>query len=527
MDASTISLCMIVRDEEDNLGHCLESVCGFVNEIIIVDTGSRDATPAIAGHYGARICHFPWQDDFSGARNESLKQAIGEWVLILDADEVLPPETAHALSHLASCRDVEAWTFAIVSPGPSNEAGQRIRHPGLRMFKNREAYFFEGRVHEQIRPSILRANPTAAIRHADAEIMHNGYRQPSGQRREKTLRNISILQQALSESPDDPFLSYNLGLSLYALGDLENSRRHYEAARQHLGPGDLFTAAFFRNYAICLGDLGDFEQALSLIDEGLAYFPDYPDLYFIKGELFFDLHLMTQAKDSFLKCLRFRTSPEYVTTEGVTGYLALQNLAEVSARQQDLDGAVAYLEQALRIRPADALFAQLYSLMRQKGLTEGEVATYLENGFHLDRPVIARLLLDEKKAAYGREDLQHLEKALHGGSATAGVYYLLGTACANLDRHEQAFVHFAQAGLQEPGNELYAACALEQLASQCLLQISRMIDLENGPVELRKEIFKLTSLRRKAQRLKQDLLESGAGSRKPEGEADSDAASGV
>jgi hypothetical protein len=165
--------------------------------------------------------------------------------------------------------------------------------------------------------------------------------------------------------------------------------------------------------------------------------------------------------------------------------------------------------------------------MRQKGLTEGEVATYLENGFHLDRPVIARLLLDEKKAAYGREDLQHLEKALHGGSATAGVYYLLGTACANLDRHEQAFVHFAQAGLQEPGNELYAACALEQLASQCLLQISRMIDLENGPVELRKEIFKLTSLRRKAQRLKQDLLESGAGSRKPEGEADSDAASGV
>ena len=91
MDVSTISLCMIVRDEEANLARCLESACGFVNEIIVVDTGSRDATPTIAKRYGARICHLPWQEDFSQARNESLKQAIGEWVLVLDADEELPP----------------------------------------------------------------------------------------------------------------------------------------------------------------------------------------------------------------------------------------------------------------------------------------------------------------------------------------------------------------------------------------------------------------------------------------------------
>jgi glycosyltransferase involved in cell wall biosynthesis len=499
---------MIVRDEEDNLARCLESVCGFVNEIIVVDTGSRDATPAIAKRYGARICHIPWQEDFSQARNESLKQAIGEWVLVLDADEELPQETAHSLRRLASCRDVEAWTFSIISPCPSKEAGQRIRHPGLRMFKSREAYCFEGRIHEQIRPSILRANPTAAIRHADVEIVHYGYRQHAGQRREKTLRNISILKQALAERPGDPFLDYNLGLSFYALGDLENSRHHYEAVRPHLDPEDLFTAAFFRNYAICLGDLGDFEQALNLINDGLACFPDYPDLYFIKGELLFDLNLIAQAKDSFLKCLRFHTRPEYVTTEGVTGHLALQNLAEVCARQQDLDEAVSYLEQALRIRPTYELFAQLYSLMRQKGFDEGELATYLENSFHLDHREIARLLLDIQEAGYNRADIQQLEDALHSGIATAGVYYLLGTACANLGRPGQAFVYFAQAGLQEPGNELYAACALEQLASQCLLHITRMLDLENGPVELRKEMFRLTSLKHKAQRLKQDLLES-------------------
>ena len=393
----TISLCMIVRDESENLERCLQSVHGFVDEIIVVDTGSRDATPDIAGRYGAALCHFPWQDDFSQARNESLKHAIGEWVLVLDADEELPPETAQNLRRLASSSDIEAWTFTIISPCSSSRAGQQVKHPGLRMFKNREAYFFEGKIHEQIQPSILRANPGAAILHADAAIMHYGYRQDTNQRREKTLRNISILKQVLAERPADPFQNYNLGLSYYVLGDLENSRRHYEAARQLLDFRDGFAAAFFRNYSICLGDLGDYEQALNLANEGLACFPDYPDLYFIKGQLCWDLNLMAQARANFLKCLRFRqTLPEYITTEGVTGHLALQNLAEVCAREENFDEAVTYLEQVLRIRPTSELFAQLCLLLQQKGLDGGRVAAYLEDSFHLDRSTIARLLFDMK-----------------------------------------------------------------------------------------------------------------------------------
>lgn len=716
----TISLCMIVRDESDNLARCLQSVRGFVEEIIVVDTGSRDATPAIAGHYGATLYHFPWQDDFSQARNESLKHAIGEWVLILDADEELPPETAQNLRHLASCSDVEAWIFTIISPCSSIRAGQQVKHPGLRMFKNREAYFFEGKIHEQIRPSILRANPGAAILHANAAITHYGYRQDANQRREKTLRNISILKQVLLEKPADPFQNYNLGLSYYVLGDLESSHRHYEVARPLIDPSDGFAAAFFRNYSICLGDLGDYEQALNLADEGLACFPDYPDLYFIKGQLYWDLNLIALARTNFLKCLRFRqTLPEYITTEGVTGHLALQNLAEVCAREENFDEAVTYLEQVLRIRPTYELFGQLCSLLQQKGLDGSEITAHLDV-FHLDSLTIARLLFDMKEfqvclsylckqrstssdlhagatdgpgarrvppgrgrgsaphtsdadslpggerpgdvplcnehellfkakcllhlgryaeavklilpcyqwsprttdlleqhclalwlqnprqdaealiaafgypddpvviacreinsllfncsadapdrtaagcdaqtvagpgpavveqilhlaleallsgdddlslvaslagcasrdkgdarfalgrhalsAGYSREALQQLEGVLHSGRPTADTYYLLGTSCANLNNHDQAFLYFTQAGTQESGNELYAACALEQLASQCLLYITRMLALEEGRTELRHELFKLTSLRQKMQRLKQNLL---------------------
>ncbi|MDR0498368.1 MAG: glycosyltransferase family 2 protein, partial [Holophagales bacterium] len=86
-----ISLAMIVKDEEAVLAHCLKSVEGLVDEIIIVDTGSRDKTLDIAQAFGAQVHHFKWCDDFAAARNESLKYCVNPWILILDADEAIDP----------------------------------------------------------------------------------------------------------------------------------------------------------------------------------------------------------------------------------------------------------------------------------------------------------------------------------------------------------------------------------------------------------------------------------------------------
>ncbi len=85
--APLISLCMIVKDEEANLPACLITVADLVDEIIVVDTGSADRTRECAEHFGARVVDFPWVDDFSAARNESLRHATGEWILWLDADD--------------------------------------------------------------------------------------------------------------------------------------------------------------------------------------------------------------------------------------------------------------------------------------------------------------------------------------------------------------------------------------------------------------------------------------------------------
>ena len=96
----TISLCMIVKNEEDFLSQCLQSVEGVVDEIVMVDTGSSDLTLEIARSFKAKVFQHEWKEDFSDARNVSLKHATSDWILFLDGDEVLEPESARMLPEM-------------------------------------------------------------------------------------------------------------------------------------------------------------------------------------------------------------------------------------------------------------------------------------------------------------------------------------------------------------------------------------------------------------------------------------------
>jgi len=95
-----LSLCMIVKDEESVIEDCLKSVKGVVDQIVVVDTGSRDSTIEICKRYGAEVYYYRWRDDFSAARNESIKYARGDWILWMDADERLDPGSVEKLKRL-------------------------------------------------------------------------------------------------------------------------------------------------------------------------------------------------------------------------------------------------------------------------------------------------------------------------------------------------------------------------------------------------------------------------------------------
>ena len=102
--APRLSACLIVRDEQEMLPGCIASIRDVVDEVVVADTGSRDATVRLAEEAGAVVIHHAWRDDFSAARNAALDASTGDWALVLDADERLVPG-AGALLRAATLRE--------------------------------------------------------------------------------------------------------------------------------------------------------------------------------------------------------------------------------------------------------------------------------------------------------------------------------------------------------------------------------------------------------------------------------------
>ena len=229
-----LSLAMIVRDESKFLPGCLESVAGAVDEIVVVDTGSNDGTAAIASAHGCRVVNVAWRDDFSRARNESLRWCTGEWVLMLDADERLAPGQADALR--SCCRNPVASAYMLLvrsrSTLPTGDAVHVM--PYARLFRNDPAFRFEGTIHEQIAPSITRAGGT--IVSSAILIEHLGYGQGVEIMEQKAGRNLRLLHERLRKNPSDAYACYHIG-STAAMFQRYDKAKEY--LRRALAPGGL------------------------------------------------------------------------------------------------------------------------------------------------------------------------------------------------------------------------------------------------------------------------------------------------
>jgi glycosyltransferase involved in cell wall biosynthesis/Tfp pilus assembly protein PilF len=170
---ASLSICMIVKNEEKHLLRCLKSIRDIANEIIIVDTGSTDKTLDLARVFGAKVYEFPWTGDFSAARNHSLKQATADWILILDADEVLSPLDFKELKKIISTKSSPA-AYAIVTRnyinnvgvlGWMSNSGQYPEEAGtgwvasakVRLFTRRQDVHFANPVHETLEGSLKKA----------------------------------------------------------------------------------------------------------------------------------------------------------------------------------------------------------------------------------------------------------------------------------------------------------------------------------------------------------------------------------
>jgi len=281
--ALTVSLCIIARDEEHFIASCINSARSLVQEIIMVDTGSTDKTGELAARMGASVFNYTWQGDFAAARNFALDRASGQWILVLDADEILDPVKPVEFKNLLENTQIQGYFVQIRSylGGGLGTAHDHV----VRLFRNRPEYRFEGSIHEQVAISIKRINQGGGIAFSHLLVHHFGYLEENIRSKNKHVRNISVIQQALAVNPDDPFLLFSLGIEYYHSEDTrEGSRQMTRALRQMTGGEGYFHDALV---SLGLGLLKDDQRAdlQCLLDSAMSALPDDPDLHLIRGLL--------------------------------------------------------------------------------------------------------------------------------------------------------------------------------------------------------------------------------------------------
>ena len=308
-----LSVCLIVRNEEKFLGPCLKSVREIAQQIVVVDTGSSDRTPEIAREYGAEVYSFAWTDDFSAARNAALEHATGDWILILDADEDLPPESREALKKEIQSHQVLACRLPIFDAGKEDEGCSYVP----RLFRNAPGLFFVGRVHEQIFPSIEihRREWGLENRLGKAALRHHGYTSEVIRDRNKNERNLALLRKAIEETPNEPNLLMNYGLELVRSGNLAGGLEHYWSAFRALAALPEaqvipeLRETLLTQLSTQLLKQKDFHAVVDLLNSPLAKTGLTASLHFTGGLALMELKQFSEAIAQMRECLAKRNRP--------------------------------------------------------------------------------------------------------------------------------------------------------------------------------------------------------------------------
>ncbi len=352
----TLSLCMIVKNEENFLPMCLDSVKDYIDEIIIVDTGSTDKTVEIAHSYNAKVYHHPWENSFSKARNYSLKYATGDWILILDADEEIDKEDAHRLKEVIkdpvgnNAHHRADLIFIPVYSKYNNGNNISIAN-SERIFRNNLGICYEGVVHNTLKYSV----PTKA---ENIKLHHHGYNQDNEQMEKKFARTSALLHEQIKNSPENPVPHHNLAISYLdrnmndecieealeaiRLFELQNSDSQLRLLSHY-----SVSVAFYRK-----GDLADAEKyAIKL----LSLYPDYLDAHCILSSIYFlrkEYDKCTESTNKYLELLEnLNSDPSKALAIPCNtlqnGWLAHTRMAINSFEQNNEDAGMQSLKSAI------------------------------------------------------------------------------------------------------------------------------------------------------------------------------------
>ncbi|MDQ7096248.1 glycosyltransferase [Desulfosporosinus sp. PR] len=335
---------MIVKNESAVLQRTLASICNHGLELVIVDTGSTDETKEIALEFTDKVYDFSWCDDFSAARNFSIEKATNDWILILDADEIIISFHAEELQKLMRKKEDIIGRIKIINITGDLDEEKRYVERVSRLF-NRKYFHYEGMIHEQIvclKGSFFQRAPVAI------KVEHIGYTSEVLKRTNKIARNMNLLELALIQTPDNPYLLYQLGKSYYLLRDFKSAIEFFKKALDLILNFSFdYVENLIESYGYALINSGCYNEALN-IKKYINFYGNSPDYLFLMGHVYMNNGMFTEAVESFTKCIGKKESK----AEGVNSYLSNYNIGIIFECLGDVEKAKQYYKLCRQYSPA-------------------------------------------------------------------------------------------------------------------------------------------------------------------------------
>lgn len=297
-----ISLCMICRDEADLLPGCLESVRGAVDEIVVIDTGSTDDTRRITSDFNALVITAAW-NDFSTARNQAIKRASGDWILVLDADEELILETPDTLRDLAASDEADAYMLTVINCLEMSEFIDLEKSPRqmmVRFFKPAGALYVNP-VFETLKlPGGARVSEARGV-----DIVHYGFMPELMERKHKVERNLGLLEKWLETDADSPWPSFYMARQLEQLDKLTEAAEFYDRALPSLAAQNEARAAIqvYKSLARLYENSGDKDESQKILVRGVVAYPGAIDLRYAYGLQLLEGDDAEAAVEQFAECV--------------------------------------------------------------------------------------------------------------------------------------------------------------------------------------------------------------------------------
>jgi len=285
-----VTLALIAKDEERFLAGCLEQALPFVDNIVLVDTGSQDRTREIAQAYGAKVITHEWRDDFSQARNAYLDEVKEGWVLTLDADEFLTPDSGNLVRSLSEKGDQKAYLLRTLNYA-TEENSAFTSQANLRLFWRDGVTEYAGRIHEQLLTKMEKVFVRGPY------VLHYGYLPCVVAEKRKQAR-YSLLLKSIAKD-DEPFQWFNLGWHLLAHGEpqeaLDAFEKYFGLEKEELLKQRPSAYWFAARAAL---EVGKVDLALEYADRACT--APLPEAHFTKGRV---LEAMGRSSEA-IECYR-------------------------------------------------------------------------------------------------------------------------------------------------------------------------------------------------------------------------------